>query len=134
MGFWRTLYYYAGWNYVSKNDKWNEKQKRLKYLNTEQIKNTKNIKKILKDKKKEKKVFIVENEIKKIYVPPPVPLEITTTRAPTPIPPMTRPTTPTTPIPNYAKLDYEKDDINIEDVILEMKKKYNRPKKKKLKK
>lgn len=110
MGIWRTIYYYAGWEYVSQNQKWDEKQKRLKFLNTEQIKKTKNIKKILKE----------QGEIKKkvIYIPQAVPLneiyddEIYMDR---------------TPIPEEIK-------PNFDDVINDLKKKYTNNKGKKRRK
>jgi len=37
-GYWRSLYYYMGWVYHSENDRWDERQKHLKYLCTQQIK------------------------------------------------------------------------------------------------
>ena len=45
-GFWRTIYYYAGWTYVSKNDKFDDRQIHLKYLCCKQIQET-DVKKIL---------------------------------------------------------------------------------------
>lgn len=70
MGIWRTIYYYAGWDYISKNDKWNDKQKRQKFLCCEQIKKTDNIKKILKEQGEIKDL----KDKRKIYIPKETPL------------------------------------------------------------
>jgi len=70
MGIWRTIYYYAGWDYVSQNQKWDEKAKRQKFLQTEQIKKTKNIKSILKEQGEIKDL----KEKRVIYIPQAIPL------------------------------------------------------------
>ena len=49
MGFWRSIYYLIGWDYYGSKEEWNDKQKRQKFLVCEQIKNTKDITKILKE-------------------------------------------------------------------------------------
>lgn len=49
MGFWRTIYYLVGWDYYGSKEQWNDIQKRQKFLVCEQIKNTKDITKILKE-------------------------------------------------------------------------------------
>ena len=118
---WRKIYYVFGWEYPEKAD---ERQKHLKHCLCKQIKETKNIKSVLKEEGeiKEKKIIHIDlckkhsvghytNALHEIK-------EITTT------------TRPPTPIPFYAKLDYKKDNINIDEVVEEMKKKYNIPKKK----
>lgn len=129
---WRKIYYVFGWEYPEKAD---ERQKHLKHCLCKQIKETKDIKSVLKEpgEIKEKEIIHIDlckkhsvghytnalteiKEIKEIK-----PLEITTT------------TRPPTPIPFYAKLDYKKDNINIDEVVEEMKKKYNLPKKRKSK-
>ena len=53
VGFWRSLYYYMGWEYHSKNDEFDDRQKHLKYLCCKQIRDT-DFDKLLKRKKKEK--------------------------------------------------------------------------------
>lgn len=70
MGIWRTIYYYCGWEYVSQNQKWDDKQKRQKFLCCEQIKRTDNIKKILKEQGEIKDL----KEKRVIYIPQAIPL------------------------------------------------------------
>ena len=81
MGFWRTIYYLAGWEYYGSKEKWNDKQKRQKFLVCEQIKNTKDITKILKEQGEIKEddnieVINTENIIqnKKVKIRPDTPL------------------------------------------------------------
>ena len=52
-GWWRWIYSQMGWEYHSKNDEFDDRQKHLKYLCCKQIRDT-DIDKLLKRKKKEK--------------------------------------------------------------------------------
>jgi len=52
VGWWRTIYYYLGWEYPEYYD---NRQQHLKHKLCEQIKKTDDIKKILKPKKKKTK-------------------------------------------------------------------------------
>lgn len=64
MGLWRTIYYYMGWTYISKNDTYDKRQIHLKYLLTEQIKKS-NVKKLLKCKDKEQGEIWKQRKYKK---------------------------------------------------------------------
>ena len=52
-GWWRWIYGQMGWEYHSKNDEFDDRQKHLKYLCCKQIRDT-DIYKVLKRKKKDK--------------------------------------------------------------------------------
>lgn len=81
MGFWRSIYYLIGWDYYGSKEEWNDKQKRQKFLVCEQIKNTKDITKILKEQgeiKEDKNIEVIHNinitSNKKLKIRPDTPI------------------------------------------------------------
>lgn len=92
MGFWRSVYYVIGWEYYGSKERWEDHQKRQKYLLCEQLKNTDKIKNItireieIKDDKKINKINneeILINKKFKVRPDTPIPqIESTTANPP----------------------------------------------------